>query len=151
MRFYYCVPIVLTEGIEKRNGWILGFEGKRQQKRAMQCMFPHTSCFHVFPHTFSPNHIHVFKTLFCVGSSVLCKWSVCVLGTDRLSQHFYYFCIVSSFWMWDWTTESPAYFVYLNTNLMKATPRCLSHPLEAVVKKCQQMYQVSYLAKNEFC
>lgn len=73
-----------------------------------------------------------------------------VLEIDKLSQHFYCFCITSLFWMWDWTTESPAYFVYLNMNLMKATPRCLNHPLEAVIKKCQLMYQVSYFAKNEF-
>ena len=35
-------------------------------------------------------------------------------------------------------------------NLMKAMPRCPNRPLEAVIKKCQLTYQVSYFAKNEF-
>lgn len=32
---------------------------------------------------------------------------------------------------------------------MKAMPRCPNPPLEAVVKKCQLMYQVGYFARNE--
>lgn len=88
--------------------------------------------------------------LVCWYHCILCQCCVRVLETGKFLQHFYYFCITSLFWMWDWTTESPAYFVYLNTNLMKAMPRWPNRPLEAAVKKCQQTYQVSHFAKNVF-